>query len=177
MRIIPVFCALLLMAAPATAAVKSVTFYLDGARVEREATATRGYLEIPLPSGMEAGSLRVRPLQGATLSRVEVVPARPNPKLERELALFTERKDSIADRLKALDVREEIFKAADGALRRAKSEGGDRQAQKEMLHGGVAGYGNELQLIRRNAGPVEEFPGQSLQRLIDKILQRLQGFG
>ncbi len=118
MRFIPFFCAVLLMAAPATAAVKSVTFYLDGARVESEAAATRGYLEILLPSGMEAGSLRVRPLQGATLDRVEVVPNRPNRKLERELARLTERKDSLADRLKALETREEIFRAA------AKSQSG-----------------------------------------------------
>jgi uncharacterized protein DUF4140 len=112
MRIMTVLCALLLMAAPAAAAVRSVTFYLDGARVECEASATKGYLEVSLPSGMEAGSLRVRPLQEGTLARVEVVPARPDRKLQGELARLAERKELLADRLKALETREEIFRAA-----------------------------------------------------------------
>ena len=67
---------------------------------------------------METGSLRVRPLQGGALKRIEVVPARPNRRVEGELARLTERRDSLADRLKALDAREEIFRAA------AKSQSG-----------------------------------------------------
>jgi hypothetical protein len=118
MRLVTVLCAVLLMATPAAAAVKRITFYLDGARVECEAVATKGYLEVPLPSGMEAGSLRVRPLQEGALARVEVVPARPDRKLQGELAHLTERKELLADRLKALDTREEIFRAA------AKSQSG-----------------------------------------------------
>jgi len=118
MRLIPFLCAMLLLAMPAAAAVKSVTFYLDGARVESEAVAVKGYLEFPLPGGMGSGSLRVRPLQGGTLNRIEVVPARPNQRLARELARLTERRDSLLDRLKALDVREEIFRSA------AKSQSG-----------------------------------------------------
>lgn len=118
MRVIPVLCIALLTATPAAAAAKSVTFYLDGARVESEAVAAKGYLELPLPRGMAAGSLRIRPLQGASLARVEVVPARPDRKLESELARLGERKDALADRLKALAVREDIFRAA------AKSQSG-----------------------------------------------------
>ncbi|HEY6872656.1 MAG TPA: hypothetical protein VI298_08030 [Geobacteraceae bacterium] len=118
MRLVTVLCAVLLMATPAAAAVKRITFYLDGARVESEAHATKGYLEIPLPGGMEAGSLRIRPLREGTLARVEVVPARPDRKLQSELAHLTERKELLADRLKALDTREEIFRAA------AKSQSG-----------------------------------------------------
>jgi hypothetical protein len=112
MRLVTVLCAVLLMAAPATAAVKRITFYLDGARVEYEAAAAKGYLEVPLPGDMEAGSLRVRPLQGGTLDRVEVVPARPDRKLQGELGRLEERKALLSDRLKALDTREEIFRAA-----------------------------------------------------------------
>ena len=118
MRLVTILCAVLLMATPAAAAVKRITFYLDGARVESEAAAPKGYLEVPLPGGMEAGSLRVRPLQGVTIARVEVVPARPEPKLQRDLARLAERKELLGDRLKALDTREEIFRAA------AKSQSG-----------------------------------------------------
>lgn len=118
MRVILVLCIALLTAAPAAAAVKSVTFYLDGARVESEAVAAKGYLEMSLPRGMAAGSLRIRPSRGAYLARVEVTPARPDRKLETELARLGERKDALADRLKALAVREEIFRAA------AKSQSG-----------------------------------------------------
>ena len=118
MRFIQILCIALLVAAPATAAVTNITLYLDGGRVEREAVAVKGYLEIPLPRGMAAGSLRVRPLAGASLDRVEVVPARPDRKVDAEVTRLTERKDHLADRLKALEVREEIFRAA------AKSQSG-----------------------------------------------------
>ncbi len=118
MRLVTILCAVLLIAMPAAAAVKRITFYLDGARVESEAVAPKGYLEVPLPGGMEAGSLRIRPLQGGTIARVEVVPARPDPKLQRELARRVERKELLGDRLKALDTREEIFRSA------AKSQSG-----------------------------------------------------
>lgn len=118
MRFITVLCAVLLMATPATAAVKRITYYLDCARVESEAVAAKGYLEVTLPRGMAAGSLRIKPLQGSSLARVEVVPARPDRRLEGELARHAERKDALADRLKALATREEIFRAA------AKSQSG-----------------------------------------------------
>ncbi|KAF0220158.1 MAG: hypothetical protein FD174_1397 [Geobacteraceae bacterium] len=118
MRIILSLCVLLVSAVPAGATTKTITLYLDGARVESEAAATKGYLEIPLPSGMKEGSLRLKPLGGGAIARVDVAPVRPGRKQERELARLAERKDSIADRLKALDTREDIFKAA------AKSQSG-----------------------------------------------------
>ena len=55
MRVPAVLCALLLTASPVAAAGKNITLYLDGARVESEAVAAKGYLEVPLPAGMEAG--------------------------------------------------------------------------------------------------------------------------
>jgi hypothetical protein len=118
MRVIWVLCAVLFMAVPAAAATKTVTLYLDGARVENEATAIGGYLEVPLPAAMREGSLRVRPSTGRVIELVEIVPSRPDPRLAKELAQLAERKDALADRLKALEVREEVFKAA------AKSQSG-----------------------------------------------------
>jgi hypothetical protein len=109
---------LLLMALPAVAATKSVTLFLDGARVESDVAATGTYLEIPLPAGASTDSLRIRPLGNARLNRVELAPAKPEPKVARELARLTERRELLQDRLKALATREDIFKAA------AKSQSG-----------------------------------------------------
>lgn len=118
MRWITAFWAVLLLAGPAGAAGRSVTFYLDAARVESEATAAKGYLELALPAGMRSGSLRIRPLDGSRIARVELAPARPSRKLEQDLARLGERKELLQDRLKALATREEIFRAA------AKSQSG-----------------------------------------------------
>lgn len=118
MRIMPVLCAVLLTAIPTLAAAGSVTLYLDGARVESEAVASKGYLELSLPRGVDPGSLRIRPLGGASIARVEVAPVQPGRKVESELARLAERKEAVADRLKALAVREDIFRAA------AKSQSG-----------------------------------------------------
>ena len=118
MRLLLTFCIMLLSSTPAVAAsAGKATLYLDGARFETEAVASKGYVEVPIPAAMETGSLRIRPLRG-TLARVEVVPARHGTKREREVARQVERKEQIAARLKALDVREEIFRAA------AKSQSG-----------------------------------------------------
>lgn len=109
---------LLLVALPAVAATKSVTLYLDGARVESSVVTSGNYLEIPLPAGATDDSLRIRPQGSVRLSRVEVVKARPEPKLGRELARLEERRELLRDRLKALSTREDIFTAA------AKSQSG-----------------------------------------------------
>lgn len=109
---------ILLVALPAVAAPKSVTLYLDGARVESTVTASDSYLEIPIPGGAVADSLRIRPQGSARLNRVELVPAKPEPKLARELGRLEERRELLYDRLKALATREDIFKAA------AKSQSG-----------------------------------------------------
>jgi hypothetical protein len=118
MRFLQVLSVLLLMVPPSAVFARNVTFYLDGARVEREVVAVKGYLDMQLPPGMEPGSLRVRPLHGASLARVEVVPALPDRKAENELASLAERRDLLADRLQALAVRADIFRAA------AKSQSG-----------------------------------------------------
>jgi hypothetical protein len=143
MRIIPVLCAVLLLAVPAGAATRSVTLYLDGARVENEAVIVKESLEISLPAAMNDGSLRIRPLDGCTIERVEVVPARPDPKFARETTKLAERRDSLADRLKALDAREAIFKAAaktqsGKAPRRTKSNPEPLEAVREGTEYAIA---------------------------------------
>jgi hypothetical protein len=115
---IPIVTLLLLLAVAPVAGARSVTVYLDGALVEDEATARKGYLELSLPAGMAAGSLRLKPAGEGRLRRVVVVPGKPDRKLERELAALNERRELVKDRLRALATREEIFKAA------AKSQSG-----------------------------------------------------
>jgi hypothetical protein len=118
MRMIAAMCAVLLVAAPAAESSTRITCYLDGARVESEAAAVKGVIEIPLPRGMAAESLRLKPVRGATISRVEFTAAHADRKREKEMARLTGRKNALADRLQALEVKEEIFRAA------AKSQSG-----------------------------------------------------
>ena len=94
------------------AGTKSLTCYLDGGRVSQEVTVRRGFAEVTLPHDLVPGSLRVRPLAGAIITRVQTVPAKVDPKAEKALATLDERKDALGDRLKALETREEIFTAA-----------------------------------------------------------------
>ena len=70
------------------------------------------FAEITLPRDLVPGSLRVRPLAGAVISRVQTEPAKVDAKAEKALAALDERKEILGDRLKALETREEIFKAA-----------------------------------------------------------------
>ncbi len=116
--VVPLLFLLLLPAIPAEAARKSVTLYLDGARIEESCATTGKSVEFPLPAAMLAGSLRIKPLAGNSIELVEVLPARPEAKRSREAARLTARREALADRLQALDAREAIFKAA------AKSQSG-----------------------------------------------------
>jgi hypothetical protein len=113
MHLIYLFLIFSLSASPAIAAEKTrITLFLDGARVEREVVVAKGYLEVPLPSGMQAGSLRVKPLGKGSISRVELVPAVPGRMAEKELARLQERREALGDRLRAIGVKEEVFTAA-----------------------------------------------------------------
>jgi hypothetical protein len=109
---------LLATALPVAAAQKGTILYLDGARFRVEAVAARGVAEVALPAGTQTGSLRIRPLGTATVSRVEVTPARPDRRAGQAIDRLAERKEALQDRLKALESREEIFLAA------AKSQSG-----------------------------------------------------
>lgn len=97
---------------------RSATFFSDGAVVELEAVAVKGIAEIPLPAGMLAGTLRIRPERGARIQRVETQRLRPDSKGEKELDALIEQRGRLEDRLGALATREEIFTAA------AKSQSG-----------------------------------------------------
>jgi hypothetical protein len=109
---------ILFLSASAALAGTDVTLFLDGALVEQEATASKGVLEIDLPAGFLANSLRVKPLGPFQVRQVQVMTRPVAKKHERELAALAERREELQDRLKALAVREDIFKAA------AKSQSG-----------------------------------------------------
>jgi hypothetical protein len=112
MRLISALFTLLLIAMPASAENRLVTLYLDGALVESEAVALKEYAEVSLPSAIHDGSLRIKPLDGCVIERVDIFPAKPEPGFLREMAKMMERRDALSDRLKALDAREAIFMAA-----------------------------------------------------------------
>jgi hypothetical protein len=114
MRLIPLFFGILTLLAshPVAAGQKSITYYLDGARVEQEAAAAGGYLECVLPDTLVAGSLRVKPLGGGSILRVELVPAERDLRRAREIARLEEKKGELQDRMRTLSRREEIFAAA-----------------------------------------------------------------
>lgn len=102
----------------AMASGKTVTFFSDGAMVEIVGAAAKGVAEIPLPGEMMEGTLRITPLDGVEIKRVEIIKIRLDEKQEKELELLREQKSRLEDRLQALNTREEIFKSA------AKSQSG-----------------------------------------------------
>ncbi len=106
------------LAMPVGAANRNVTLYLDGALVEQECTVMKGLAEISLPAAMNTGSLRIKPLDGGSITQVEILPARPDRSRAREVAKLMKQRDTLTDRMQALDTREAIFKSA------AKSQSG-----------------------------------------------------
>lgn len=96
---------------------KSVTWFLDGSKVEQELVIENSVSELLLPSSLQPGSVRVKPVAAARISRVEFEPVKPGKGEEKELARLDERREELQDRLKALAVKEEIFKST------AKSQG------------------------------------------------------
>ena len=91
---------------------RDITVFSDGSLLELEATARKGLVELALPLPIREGTLRVKPLDGGVIGRVELLPARLPDKLRSELERLTEQKYRLEDRLKALETREEIFAAA-----------------------------------------------------------------
>jgi len=112
MRVLTTVIAIILLAGTAAAAERSVTLFLDGAKVEQRFVVNGGYLEIPLPAGLKPGSLRLVPQAFTRIERVETVPARLLQQVERELARLIERRERLQARLQALKTREGIFTAA-----------------------------------------------------------------
>lgn len=120
MRLIPIALGMLpvmLVCQQATAGQKSVTYFLDGARIEQELNASGGYLELALPDNFAPGSLRIKAPGGSVL-RVELVPAEQDRRRAAEIARLRERRGELQDRMAALTRREDIFSAA------AKSQSG-----------------------------------------------------
>lgn len=91
---------------------RSLTLYPDGAQVEQHESAKKGYLEITVPPTTRQDSLRIVPGNGVEILRVVTVPLKPAKSVEKELNQLKEREELLNDRLKALSVREDIFKAA-----------------------------------------------------------------
>ena len=114
MRLIPLALGMLPVLAchQALAAQKTVTFFLDGARVEQEVAVSNGFVDVPLPDNFTPGSLRVKPVGGGAVIRVELVPATEDRRKAREIARMKERRGELQDRMAALSRREEIFSAA-----------------------------------------------------------------
>jgi len=103
---------LVLLASTAMAAPREMTLYLDAAVVSYDVTAKKGLAELALPTAVRENSLRVKPLDGGTISRVTLVPARLPAKLKQEITALDEQKNRLQDRLKALETREAIFTSA-----------------------------------------------------------------
>lgn len=110
-RILPVTAVLAMISQQAQAA-KMVTLYLDGAVVSRVERASGGYLEISIPPSAKTDSFRLRPAAGTGIRRVQIVAKQPSKKLAKELAAIGERRELLQDRLKALAIREDIYRAA-----------------------------------------------------------------
>lgn len=94
------------------AAQRELTVFSDGTLIEIEAVASKGIAELLLPAPIRDNSLRVRPLDSASVEQVTLLPFRMPDKIQRELDQLTEQKQRQEDRLKALDTREGIFEAA-----------------------------------------------------------------
>lgn len=94
------------------AAQREVTAFSDGLLVEVEATARNKVAEVTLPAPLRENSLRVKPLDGGRVERVELLPYRVPERRQKELDALIEQKNRLEDRMKALDTREDIFAAA-----------------------------------------------------------------
>ncbi len=112
------FLFVLTVASQCMAAGKTVTYYLDGAKIDYEEVYCNGYAEIRLSRDAVPNSLRIRPQSGANIDRIDLSKVPKRPKAAKEIKSLTERKNLLQDRLKALETRQEIFKAA------AKSQSG-----------------------------------------------------
>ena len=102
----------LLSAQQAAANQKNLIIYSDATLMELEAVARKGVAEIALPVMIKENSLRVKPLDSGSILKVDILPARPPEKLQKELDSLVELKQRFEDRLKALEARESIFAAA-----------------------------------------------------------------
>ena len=103
---------LFILAPQPAAAARGLALYLDGALVEQQASAIKGYIELTLPASAISESLRIKSAPGVSIVRVLTSHPKPGKEISRELATLADREELLHDRLKALAVREEVFKAA-----------------------------------------------------------------
>ena len=96
----------------AHAAPRQLTLFSDASLIEVEVAAKKGVGEFSFPAPIREGTLRVKPLDNGSITRVELLPFKTSDKLQKELDSLTEQKHRLEDRLKALDTREGIFAAA-----------------------------------------------------------------
>lgn len=103
---------LFLAIAPPVAECKVILRYLDGSLVEDTVTLKKGRGEVTLPSTWVEGSLRVVPSPGGVIEDVRFVPVSTTPQRKRELDRLREERELLEDRLKALEVKEDVFAKA-----------------------------------------------------------------
>jgi len=118
MRILVAAFLVVLWSFPALASGERRILFLDGARIELEIAARKGFVEVTLPAAMLPDSFRVKPLGRATVHWVEVGAASADRKISEQLTQLETRREVLLDRVKNLDEREGIFKSA------AKSQSG-----------------------------------------------------
>jgi hypothetical protein len=118
MRIISALLVVIFTTVPSWGAGAAITLFLDGALVNNVITPAGEKILYPLPASFKEGSLRIKPLAGCQIDRVEIEPGKSDPLIAREIARLAERRGVLHDRLKALAIRESIFVSA------AKSQSG-----------------------------------------------------
>lgn len=118
MRIKMICLLLVASSAGSAAAGERITFYRDGALIQREAGAVKGVIDLPVASGMLEHTLRIIPAPGTTILNVATHEAAAGRRSGKELEALAEQRRRLEDRLQALETREAIFTAA------AKSQSG-----------------------------------------------------
>lgn len=168
MRLIPLATLVfsVLLSLEAGAGQKTVTLFLDGARVEQDFAAANGYLEVALPDNFMPGSLRVKALGGGSVLRVELVAAEQDRRRGGEIARLKERKGELQDRMSVLKRREDIFSAA------AKSQSGKSPRKTKAnpdplgtLRQGTAFALNQMESVYRSK--------RKCQKELDEVDRRL----
>lgn len=118
MRVIISGLIFVLFSATSASSASSMICYNDGTIVVKEVTAVKGLAELSLAAGFMDGTLKAEPAIGTTIVSVDINPGILDGKSSKEVESLTEQRQRLEDRLRALDTREDIFKAA------AKSQSG-----------------------------------------------------
>ncbi len=112
LRAVVLMLAIFAFASLVQASPRDLTVFSDGILVELDATAKKGVAEVAIPGLIREGTLRVKPLDNAVIGTVELLPAKPSDRFQKEMDTLAEQKSRLLDRMKALEHREGIFAAA-----------------------------------------------------------------